>query len=290
MYQLYVTNFDRKTKHWELSNFFCQYLTYFHLWRSKNKGKSSIPYAYITLKDKQETQFLLNSTITFEDKILKIEPFFQDSALEDHKLDIQERSIYFQTSKEQNLSNQLILETLSQYGTVQSLTSWEIEGTLGLYCTKVCFHDIKTTEKCLKQGSIQIGSISLKMSPHRPIKDVFYDISVGSSYFMKIAGNESSSRGITSQQKDFQTDWFGFKAIPRKGASSLLKDNKMQQKVNRKKSRTKTPRLQFSNIRFNKAHVTTLIAYNGNIQNNSLKAFGSDLKFQRQPDFYRHNY
>ena len=118
MYKLYVTNFDRKTKHWELSNFFCQYLIDFNLKRSKNKGKKCIPHAYITLEDKNEAEFLLNSTIAFGDKVLKIEPYLEECALDSHKVKIKERSIYFQTSKDQEMDSQALLDAFSQYGLV----------------------------------------------------------------------------------------------------------------------------------------------------------------------------
>ena len=131
MYKLYITNFDRQTKYWELINFFCQYLTKFHLKRSKNKGKKCIPHAYITLEDEGEAMFLLNTTISFGDKLLKIEPYLEEQALDSHKENLKERSIYFNTLREYNLSGEDLLEAFTQIGQVQSLTSWEVEGTSG---------------------------------------------------------------------------------------------------------------------------------------------------------------
>ena len=93
-------------------------------------------------------------------------------------------------------------------------------------CTKVSFHDKETTVKCLQKGSVQIGQIVLKVTPHIPLKEVTYDISVVPTLYAKVFGTDSTSGGHYSEEKGFRTDWFGFKATPRKGITRLIKEQK----------------------------------------------------------------
>ena len=94
-------------------------------------------------------------------------------------------------------------------------------------CTKVSFQDKETTQMCLKEGTIHIGTAALKLTPHRPLKEVSYDISVVPTCYTKVFATDSTSGGQSSEERVFQTDWFGFKATPRKGISRLLADQKM---------------------------------------------------------------
>lgn len=66
MYQVFVSNFKRDTKSWELDRFLSQYITNFKIKRSKNKGTKCTPHAVITLTFKQDQAFLLSASLILE--------------------------------------------------------------------------------------------------------------------------------------------------------------------------------------------------------------------------------
>ena len=221
MYQVFVSNFQRETKSWELDRFLSQYITNFKVKRSKNKGTKCTPHAIVTLTFKQDQALLLSTCLFMEKRQLSISEVKSKDTLEKEKLQRKNRTIFFSVNTRTE-SSDVFLDYFSKFGKVERFAAWPEGDQSGLVCSKVVFYEDQVAQRLLSFKKVTIQGKQIALLPYiarNQLENKEDEVPLLAE--TQIIHDSSAS----NDEKKLRMDWFGFRQLKSQGLRSKLLEN-----------------------------------------------------------------